>query len=100
VRPVSPCVQQEGPDVLLTIHVQPRASHNQLVFQPPDRISLRLTAPPVDGAANAACCAFLADRLDRPKSSVIVVRGETSRKKLVRIRNASAHHVLARLQAP
>jgi len=99
VRPASPCVQQEGSDVLLTVHVQPRASHNQVVLQLPDRINLRLTAPPVDGAANAACCAFLADRLDRPKSSVLVVRGETSRRKLVRIRNASAGQILARLQS-
>jgi uncharacterized protein (TIGR00251 family) len=65
----------------------------------PDRLTVRLTAPPVDGAANAACCAFLADRLDLPKSRVSVVRGEASREKLIRVHVADAAEILARLQS-
>jgi uncharacterized protein (TIGR00251 family) len=99
VRPGLPAVLQDGPDVLLSLHVQPRASRNQLVFQGPDRLTLRLTAPPVEGAANAACCAFLAEQLDLPKSRVAILRGETARRKRVRIRGAKAADVLARLQA-
>jgi len=99
VRPVPPIVQQDGPDVLVTVHVQPRASQNQLAAQLPDRITLRLTAPPVGGAANAACCAFLADRLGLPKSRLAVLRGETARRKLIRIREAEAAHILARLRS-
>jgi uncharacterized protein (TIGR00251 family) len=99
VRSHPPLVQQDGPDVLLTVHVQPRASRNQLVVQLPNRITLRLTAPPVGGAANAACCAFLADCVDVPKSRLAVLRGETARRKLIRIRDADAAHVLARLQS-
>ncbi len=83
----------------MAIHVQPRASRNQLVAQLPDRIAIRLTAPPVDGAANALCCAFLAECLDVPKSRVSVVRGDTSRQKLIRVRGADAPHILARLQS-
>ena len=94
-----PVVRQDGPDVVLTVHVQPRASRNQLVFQGADRIALRLTAPPVEGAANAACCALLADLLDLPKSRVTILRGETSRRKQVRIQVASAADILTRLQA-
>jgi uncharacterized protein (TIGR00251 family) len=99
VRPDSPLLQQDGPDVLLTIHVQPRAARNQLVVKLPDRITLRLTAPPVGGAANAACRGFLADCLDLPKSRLAVLRGETARRKLIRIRDADAAHILARLQS-
>jgi hypothetical protein len=99
VRPAPLAVQQDGPDVLLTVHVQPRASRNQLVPHWPDHITLRLTAPPVEGAANAACCAFLADRLDLPKSRLTVLRGETARRKLIRIRDAEAAHILVRLQS-
>jgi uncharacterized protein YggU (UPF0235/DUF167 family) len=53
----------------------------------------------VEGAANAACCALLADLLDLPKSRVTIVRGETSRRKQVRIQGASAADILTRLQA-
>jgi len=98
VKPDPPLVKQEGPDVLLSLHVQPRASRNQLVFSS-DRITLRLTAPPVDGAANAACRAFLADRLDVAKSRLTILRGETARTKLIRIRDASATDVLTRFRS-
>jgi uncharacterized protein (TIGR00251 family) len=101
-----PTVIQDGPDVLLAVRVQPRASRNQLVVARADSrphgprdITLRLTAPPVAGAANAACCAFLAERLGIPKSRVTVARGETARHKLLRIRDADAASVLARLQS-
>jgi hypothetical protein len=99
VSSAPPVVRQDGPDVVLTVHVQPRASRNQLVFQGADRIALRLTAPPVEGAANAACCALLADLLDLPKSRVTILRGETSRRKQVRIQGTSAADILTRLQA-
>jgi uncharacterized protein len=98
VSPAPQVIRQDGPDVMLTVHVQPRASRNQLVFQGADRIALRLTAPPVEGAANAACCALLADLLDLPKSRVTILRGETSRRKQVRIHGANAADVLIRLQ--
>jgi hypothetical protein len=94
-----PGIRQDGPDVLLAVRVQPRASRNQLRFQPPDRIILRLTAPPVEGAANAAVCAFLAERLGVAKSRVVLVRGETAREKLIRIRQADAADLLTRLGA-
>ena len=97
MKPDPPIVKQEGPDVLLSVHVQPRASRNQFVFSS-DRITLRLTAPPVDGAANAACRAFLAERLDVAKSRLTILRGDAARAKLIRIRDADAAEILSRLQ--
>lgn len=99
MRPVPPVVQQEGPDALLTVRVQPRASRNRLVLAAPDRIVVQVTAPPVAGAANVACCTLLAEHLGLPKSRVSILRGETGRHKRVRIRAADAAHILARLQA-
>ena len=65
----------------------------------PETITVRLTAPPVEGAANAACRAFLADVLGIPPSHITIVRGETARHKLLRIRDADAATILARLQS-
>jgi uncharacterized protein (TIGR00251 family) len=98
VRPALAALRQDGPDVLLTLHVQPRASRSRLVSHGGERLTLQLTAPPVEGAANAACCAFLADLLDLPKSRIAILRGETARRKHIRIRNANAADVLARLR--
>ena len=101
-----PAVLQDGPDVLIRVRVQPRASRNRLSLVGADTrqlnprsITIRLTAPPVAGAANAACCAFLAGLLGLPKSRVAIARGATDRNKLLRIRDADAAAVLARLQS-
>ena len=93
-----PVIRRDGSDVLLMVRVQPRASRNQLIVRPPDRITLRLTASPVEGAANAAGCAFLAELFGVAKSRVVIARGETARDKLIRIRNVDAADILARLQ--
>jgi uncharacterized protein (TIGR00251 family) len=101
-----PPIVQDGPDVLLAVRVQPRASRNQVVAtggesdrQGPESITIRLTAPPVEGAANAACRTLLADRLGIAHSRIRIVRGETSRNKLLRIRDAEASTILARLRS-
>jgi hypothetical protein len=101
-----PAVVQDGPDVLMAVRVQPRASRNQLVVvgaerrqSGPQSITIRLTALPAAGAANAACCAFLAELLGLPKSRIALARGETARHKLLRIRDADAAAVIARLQS-
>ena len=60
-------------------------------------IVIRVTAPPVDGKANAALCAFIADRAGVPPSRVSVVRGMTSRDKVVRVEGAEAAAVRAAL---
>jgi len=90
-------LRQDGADVLLELHLQPRASRIEFCWRSPERLLLRLTAPPVDGAANLACREALARLLDLPKSRIEIVRGETARLKLLRIRGALAAQILARL---
>ena len=94
-----PYLKAANDGVYLSLKVQPRASRNELLLQWPDRIAVRLTAPPVEGAANTACCAFLAELLDLPKSRLLVLRGEAARRKLIRIRDAEASTILTRLQS-
>lgn len=78
---------QEKPDGLVVhVRVQPRASRNQLDGAVGDRLRLRLTAPPVEGEANKACVAFLADLFSVPKSQVTLLAGEKAREKSLHVR--------------
>ena len=76
-------VSRDG--IVLTLHIQPRASKNELCGVQDNALKIRLTSPPVDGAANKLCREFLAELFDVPKSAVEIVSGETSRHKRVRI---------------
>src|SRR2546426_9517557 len=88
------------PHVTISIRVQPRASRNAVVGWTGDPLNIRLTAPPVEGAANAACLAFLADLLDLPQSHNEILKGARSRTKLVQITGLSQEEVYARLKVP
>jgi len=78
------CSLTEG-GVVLTLHIQPRASKNEICGVQGNALKIRLTSPPVEGAANKLCREFLADLFDVPKSAVEIISGETSRHKRVRI---------------
>ncbi|MCC4115422.1 DUF167 family protein [Aromatoleum toluclasticum] len=84
--------------LVLTLHVQPGAKKTEFVGLHGEAMKIRLAAPPVDGKANAALCAFLAAFCNVPKSAVALISGETSRAKRVRVDGATAE-VLARLRA-
>lgn len=73
-------------DVLtLRVRVQPRASRDEVVGITDGRLKIRLTAPPVDGAANAGLVKLMARELGVPKSRVRILSGETGREKRVAI---------------
>ncbi|WP_374574883.1 DUF167 family protein [Phenylobacterium sp.] len=63
-------------------------------------LKVRVTAPPADGAANAALTAFLAKTLKRPKSAVRVVSGETARLKILEIEGLDEAELTAAFGAP
>src|SRR5207247_3343545 len=86
-----------GPHVTLSLRVQPRASRNAVVGWTADSLNIRLAAPPVEGAANAACLTFLADLLDLPQSQLEILRGERSRNKVIRITGLTQEEIRARL---
>src|SRR5712692_4392943 len=86
------------PQTTLSIRVQPRASRNAVVGWTGNTLNIRLTAPPVEGAANAACLTFLADLLDLPQSQFEILRGERSRNKVVQITGLTREEVRARLE--
>ncbi|MDR1661868.1 MAG: DUF167 domain-containing protein [Azoarcus sp.] len=71
--------------LLLVLHVQPGAKRTGFAGLYGEAAKIRLAAPPVDGKANVALCAFLAEVCGAPKSAVSLVGGETSRAKRVHI---------------
>ena len=75
----------DGDDLLLWIKAQPKSSKNDFAGVLDDAIKIRITAPPVDGKANAHLIAWLAKQFKVAKSSVIIENGDTSRRKRVRI---------------
>ncbi len=65
--------------------MQPRAGRDQVVGWQEGCLKVKLKAPPVDGEANAALVGFLARILGLAKSRVVLLRGDTARRKLVEI---------------
>ena len=76
----------DGEDLLLACHLQPKASKDEFAGLHGDRLKIRLTAPPVEGKANAHLLAFLAEAFGVSKSQVSLESGELNRQKRVRIR--------------
>lgn len=92
---------QRGGDgrLLLTLHIQPGAKKTEVCGLHGDALKIRLAAPPVDGKANAALLAFVADRLGLPKSAVSLKSGQTSRRKVVEVAEPPADAVQRLLPA-
>lgn len=91
-------VEKDGA-VRLEVHAKPRAKKSKVVGERGDAVDIALAAPPVDGAANDELLRFLARVLDVPRRALELVRGETSREKLVAIRGLTPAEVEARLRA-
>lgn len=79
--------------VTIDVLVQPRASRPKIGPRHDGRIKIAVTAPPVDGEANAAVIELLAKALGVSKSAVEVVSGAASRRKTLRIAGVSAQQV-------
>ncbi len=79
------CYRWDGGDLVLQLRVQPRASRDELAGPYGDRLRVRITAPPVDGRANAHLLRFLAVAFGVPPAAVQLERGETGRDKVVRV---------------
>ncbi|HCH03214.1 MAG TPA: YggU family protein [Vibrio sp.] len=78
-------VQLVGEDLLLRVYIQPKASRDNIVGLHGDEIKIAITAPPVDGKANAYLTKYLAKLCKVPKSSVTIEKGELGRHKTIRI---------------
>lgn len=92
-------MQETSDGVTFKVSVLPRGSKNEIVGLQGDALKIRLTAPPVEGAANKMCVEFLANSLKVRKSDVEIIRGQNSRAKTVLVRSATRKMVESVLKA-
>lgn len=83
--------------LMLAVKVQPRASRNEVSGVLGEELRIKVTAPPVDAAANEAVLRFLAETLQCGRNQVELVRGNTSRHKTLKLTGLNAAAVLAKL---
>ena len=82
--------------MLLTVKVHPRSKKNRVEWEQ-GQLKVYVTAPPVEGAANEALVALLAERLNLPKRAISIVRGATGRQKTVEISGLTLEEVRAKI---
>ena len=80
------CLSEHPAGTLVSLYVQPRSSKNQVVGLHGDSLKVKLTSPPVEGAANKCCCDYLAKLFRLAKSDVELVSGDKARQKRVLLR--------------
>ena len=80
-------------DMILSVRVIPRAAKNAVVGKRGDALLIRLAAPPVEGAANEALVAFLAELFERPQRDIAILSGHKSRDKRVEIQGLTQEMV-------
>jgi len=83
--------------VIFRIRVVPRASRSGAAGIQGDTLKLRITAPPVEGKANEACIALLAELLGVKRTQVAIISGHTSRTKTVAVEGVKAKEIAARI---
>jgi uncharacterized protein (TIGR00251 family) len=86
-------IQADAGGVTLWVRVSPRSSKNGVGGVIEGAVKITLTAPPVDGAANAALIETLAKLCKIPKSNISIISGQTARQKRVRLAGADLEQV-------
>jgi len=93
----TPYLQQRSDGVCISLKVQPRASRNEIAGPIGNELKIKVTAPPVDSAANEAVLEFLAETLGCARNQLELLRGATSRHKQVLVRGLRSAQIEARL---
>jgi len=94
-----PYLRETADGVVISVYVQPRASRNELCGEIAGELKLRLTSPPVEGAANELCRKYLAKLLGVARSQLELVAGEKSRHKQLLLKSGVVEEVRRRLSA-
>jgi hypothetical protein len=81
----------------IAVKAIPNAPRSEIIGWLGDALKIKVHAPPVEGRANEVLCEFLADEFDLPRRAVTVLRGDTSRQKVIRIDGLSLADLKARI---
>ena len=81
----------------LAVKAIPNAPRSEVIGWLGDALKIKVHAPPVEGRANEVLCEFLADTLGLPRRAVTVLRGDTSRQKVIRIAGVTLAEAKAKL---
>ena len=93
----APYLQERSDGVCLSVKVQPRASRNEIAGPIGNELKIKVTAPPVDSAANEAVLELLAEVLGCARNQLELLRGATSRHKQVIVRGMKAAQIADKL---
>ena len=96
-QPLPSYLRAQPDGLLLSVKLQPRASANEIGEPLGDELRIKVTAPPVDAAANQALVELLAEIFECPRGRVELIRGHTSRHKVVKLHGLDPVDVLAKL---
>src|SRR5262245_66398238 len=96
-RPAFLRVESDG--VMLSVKLQPRASANEIGEPLGNELRIKVTAPPVDSAANEALIRLVAEHFGCPRNRVELLRGQTSRHKVLKLHGMTLDSVIATLPA-
>ena len=95
--PIPNFLRAQPDGVLLSVKLQPRASKNEICAPLGDELKIKVTAPPVDAAANQALIELLAEKLDCSRGKVKLIRGQTSRHKTIKLHGFTPEEALQRI---
>ncbi len=92
-------ISEIGDNLRIEVKVQPRASRNQIVGEHDGALKIKLAAPPVEGEANRALLDYLAEILKLPRKNILLIKGDSSRHKLIEICGIDKKTFLAKISA-
>lgn len=92
-------IRELSEGLLISINVQPRSSKTEIIGMHQNSLKIKLTSPPVEGAANSLLINFISKKLGIAKSKIVLNSGEKSRQKKLIIKGCSKEEVLKRLTA-
>ncbi len=95
--PPATFLRETAGGTLLSVKLQPRAAKNEIGEPLGNELKIKVTAPPVDAAANQALVEFLADKLDCSRGKVELIRGHTSRHKTLMLHGFAPEEVFRSL---
>ena len=85
--------------VRIEIHVQPGASRSEVAGLHGARIKVRIKSPPIEGRANAAVIAWMAEQLGVPRRAVHLIRGDKSREKMIEVEGVTVEQAREKLES-